>query len=78
MHARRWLRVVLAVLDSEIKARCISCRTPSGNGKEVRRRVWRVVGVGVGLLRHDGEVEGVVNKFRQSNNCANSAVCTIG
>ena len=27
---------------------------------EVRRRVWRVVGVGVGLLRHDGEVEGVV------------------
>jgi hypothetical protein len=24
--------------------------------------VWRVVGVGVGLLRHDGEVEGVVMK----------------
>jgi len=30
--------------------------------KEVRCRVWRVVGVGVGLLRHDGEVEGVVVK----------------
>jgi len=30
--------------------------------KEVRRRVWRVVGVGVGLLRHDGEVEGIVVK----------------
>ncbi len=38
------------------------CRSPPGNGKEVRRRVWRVVGVGVGLLRHDGEVEGVVVK----------------
>ena len=37
-------------------------RSPSGNGKEVRRRVWHVVGVGVGLLRHDGEVEGVVVK----------------
>ncbi len=49
-----WLRMGLAVLDSEVKARCISCRSPSGNGKEVRRRVWRVVGVGVGLLRHDG------------------------
>ena len=24
--------------------------------------MWRVVGVGVGLLRHDGEVEGVVVK----------------
>ncbi len=48
MHARRWLRVGLAVLDSEVKARCISCRSPSGNGKEVRRRVWRVVGVGMG------------------------------
>ncbi len=57
-----WLRVGLAVLDSEVKARCISCRSPSGNGKEVRRCVWRVVGVGVGLLRHDGEVEGVVVK----------------
>ena len=53
----------LAVLDSEVKARCISCRSPSSNGnKEVRRRVWRVVGVKVGLLRHDGEVEGVVVK----------------
>jgi hypothetical protein len=27
-----------------------------------RRRVWRVVGIGVGLLSHDGEVEGVVVK----------------
>ena len=24
--------------------------------------MWRVVGVGMGLLRHDGEVEGVVVK----------------
>ena len=24
--------------------------------------MWRVVGIGVGLLRHDGEVEGVVVK----------------
>ena len=37
-------------------------RSPSGDGKEARRRVPRVVGVGVGLLRHDGEVEGVVVK----------------
>ena len=37
-------------------------RSPSGDGKETRRRVWRVVGIGVGLLRHDGEVEGVVVK----------------
>ena len=56
------LRVGLAVLDSEVKARCILCLSPSGNGKEVRRRVWCVVGVGVGLLRHDGEVECVVVK----------------
>ena len=34
-------------------------RSPSSDGKETRRRVWRVVGIGVGLLRHDGEVEGV-------------------
>ena len=32
----------------------------SGNGDEARRRVWRVVGVRVGLPRHDMEVEGVV------------------
>ena len=25
-----------------------------------RRRVWRIVGVGMGLPRHDGEVEGAV------------------
>ena len=37
-------------------------RSPSGDGKEARRRVWRIVGIGVGLLRHDGEVEGVVVK----------------
>ena len=34
----------------------------AGNGKEAHRRMWRVVGIGVGLLRHDGEVEGVVIK----------------
>jgi hypothetical protein len=28
-----WLRVGLAVLNSEVKAHCISCRSPSGNGK---------------------------------------------
>ena len=55
-----WLRVGLALLDSEVKACRISCRSPSGNGKEVRRRVKRVVGVGMWLLRHDGEVESVV------------------
>ena len=32
-------------------------RSPSGDGKEARRRVWCVVGIGVGLLRHDWEVE---------------------
>ena len=32
-------------------------RSPSGDGKEAHRRVLRVVGIGVGLLRHDGEVE---------------------
>jgi len=52
---------MLYLSDSKVKARCISC-SPSSNGKEVRRRVWRVVGVGIGLLRHDGEVEGVVVK----------------
>ena len=30
--------------------------------KEAHRRVWRVVGVRVGLPRHDMEVEGVVVK----------------
>ena len=38
------------------------CCFVSVYGKEVRRRVWRVVGVEVGLLHHDGEVEGVVVK----------------
>ena len=37
-------------------------RSPSGDSKEARRRVWRVFGIGVGLLRFDGEVEGVVVK----------------
>jgi len=33
---------------------------PLGGGNEARRRrVLRVVGVGMGLLRHDGEVEDV-------------------
>jgi len=33
---------------------------PLGAGNAARRRVWRIVGVGMGLLRHDGEVESVV------------------
>jgi len=33
---------------------------PLGAGNAARRRVLRIVGVGMGLLRHDGEVEGVV------------------
>ena len=37
-------------------------QSPSGDGKEARRRVLRVVGIGVGLLQHDGEVEGVLVK----------------
>ncbi len=32
-------------------------RSPSGDGKEARRRVWREVGIGVELLRHEVEVE---------------------
>ena len=36
--------------------------TPSDNGEEAHRHVWRVVGVRVGLPRHDMEVEGVVVK----------------
>ncbi len=52
----------LAVIDSEVKACCSFCRSPSDDGKGARRRVWRVVGIGVELLRHDGEVEGVVVK----------------
>ena len=50
-----WLRVGLAVIDSEVKACCSFCRSPSDDGKGARRRVWRVVGIGVGLLRYDGE-----------------------
>jgi len=33
---------------------------PLGAGNAVRRRVRRIVGFGIGLLRHDGEVENVV------------------
>jgi hypothetical protein len=36
------------------------CRSPSGNYDGACHRVWRVVGVRVGLPHHDGEVEGVV------------------
>ena len=42
-----------AALDSEDKAYLLA---PSGNGKEARRRVWRIVGDRVGLPRHDVEV----------------------
>ncbi len=56
------LRVGLTILDSEVRACCISCRSCLGSGKGARRRVWRVVRIGVGLLRHDGEVEGAVVK----------------
>ena len=56
------LRVKLEVLDSEVKACCISCRSPSGNGKEARRRMWRVVGIRVVLLRNDGDDKSVVVK----------------
>ena len=48
----------LAVLDSKM----ITCLPKSFRRRQARRRVWRVVGIGVGLLRHDGEVEGVVVK----------------
>ena len=30
------------------------------DGNAARCRVWRIVGVGMGLLRHDGKVENVV------------------
>ena len=50
------------VWQFEVKACCISCRSLSGNGKEASRRVWCIVGIGVRLLRHEGEVEGVVVK----------------
>ena len=39
---------------------CRVNRSPKGDGKEARRRVWRVAGIGVGLLRYDWEVDGVV------------------
>ena len=44
---------------SEDKAYLLS---PSGYGKEAHRRVWRIVGVRVGLPCHEVEVEGVVVK----------------
>ena len=58
MQARK-PTVDLAALGSEERRVCYA---PSGNGEEARRRVWRVVGVRVGLPRHDMEVEGVVVK----------------
>ena len=36
--------------------------SPSGDGKEARRRAWRVVVIGVSLLRHNVEIESVVVK----------------
>jgi len=35
---------------------------PLGADNAARRCVWRIAGVGMGLLRHDGEVESVVVK----------------
>ena len=58
MQARK-PTVDLAALESDERRICLA---PSGNGEEARRRVWRVVGVRVGLPRHDMEVEGVVVK----------------
>ena len=51
--------VELTAPDATTKA-CLACSL--GGGNAARRRVWRVVGVGVGLPRHDGEVEGVVSE----------------
>ena len=34
-----------------------ACASHSGEDTKARRRVWRVVGVSVGLPRHDMEVE---------------------
>ena len=49
--------VELAAPDTTAKAyRACSL----GGSNAARRRVWHVVGVGVGLPHHDGEVEGVV------------------
>ena len=47
--------VGLAVLDSEIMA-CRAYRSPSGDGKEARRRVWRVVGIEVGCCDTTGRL----------------------
>ena len=33
---------------------------PLSGDNAARRRLWRIVGVGMGLLRHDGKVESVV------------------
>ena len=47
--------MVLTVLDS--------CLSSLVNTKMRRRhRMWCAVGIGVGLLRHDGKVEGVAVK----------------
>ena len=37
---------------------------PLGAGNAARRRVRRIVMVGIGLLRHDGDVAGVVMRFQ--------------
>ncbi len=57
MQARKPI-VDLAALESEER------RSPfrQRRSEEARRRVWRVVGVRLGLPRHDMEVEGVVVK----------------
>ena len=47
---------------------CLACSLDGGNA--ARRHVWRVVGVGVGLPRHDREFEGVVLE--------NDAVLVVG
>ena len=60
MQARK-PTVDLAALESEERR---ICSAPSGNGEEARRRVWRVVGVRVGLPRHDTEVSTVNQNTR--------------
>jgi hypothetical protein len=62
LQAKRVARGLFA-LDTE---KCLvdmpACASHSGEDTEARRRVWRVVGVRVGLPCHDMEVEGVVAK----------------
>ena len=58
MQARK-PTVDLAALESEERR---ICKAPSGNSEEARCRLWNIVGVRVGLPRHDTEVESVVVK----------------